>query len=183
MAVLIQGLLSKFGFFLRGMFCIFIVSIFFLLDIGMRSLPDILPSVKFLNFGIFYVFPVFSCLSWKKQGETFEKGCSIRTVLHGISAMPRLILRYSIWNFIDPKMYPHTYIRGIMFFPHFFGACIDRSGTATSLSAPVGAWCYLHLACYLFQCTSRWRLLLKKSWILLDTHTLHHGMPGWTVQR
>ena len=38
-----------------------------------------------------------------------------------------------------------------MFPARFFGAYIDRSGTATLQSAPDGAWCHLHLACNLFQ--------------------------------
>ena len=39
----------------------------------------------------------------------------------GISAMPRSILRFSIWNFNDPNIYPHTCICSMMFFPHFLG--------------------------------------------------------------
>ena len=68
-------------------------------------------------------------------------------------------------------------------FPALFGACIDQSGTVTLLSAPVGACCHLHLASYLSQYTSRWPLLSKNSRRLLDTRTLHHGMPDWAVQR
>ena len=40
---------------------------------------------------------------------------------NGIAAMLRPILRFSIWNFNDSNIYPHTYIRSMMFFPHLLG--------------------------------------------------------------
>ena len=47
----------------------------------MRSLPNILPSVKFPNFGILPAFPVFlgkkrgkfGQKTWKKKAENLEK--------------------------------------------------------------------------------------------------------------
>ena len=54
---------------------------FFFPNIGMRSLPNILPSVKFRNFGNFSCFSCFSCFSWKKKGKIWGKSCSIRTAL------------------------------------------------------------------------------------------------------
>ena len=50
-AVLIEGLLSKFPVFFSRNFLHFHISLFFSPNIVMRSLPNILPSVKFPNFG------------------------------------------------------------------------------------------------------------------------------------
>ena len=84
-------------------------------------------------------------------------------------------------KFNDPNIYPHMHIRSRCF-AELLGACIDRSGTATLLlSAAVGAWCLLHLACYLFQYTSRWPILSKES-RTFTPYTLHHGMLGLAVQ-
>ena len=67
------------GFF-RAIFCISIFSIFFP-NIGMRSHPNILPSIKFPNFGNVSCYSIFSCLSWKRKRKFRKKSCSIRTAL------------------------------------------------------------------------------------------------------
>ena len=43
------------------------------------SLRNILPSVKFPNFGNLSCFSCFVVFSWKKKEENLEKKCSIRT--------------------------------------------------------------------------------------------------------
>ena len=64
----------NFQIFFRAICCISVFS-FFSPNIGMRSLPNISPSLKFPNFG---KFPVF--LGKKKIGKTGES-CSVRTAL------------------------------------------------------------------------------------------------------
>ena len=51
-------------------------------NIGKRSVPNILPSVKFPNFGNVSCFSCFFCFSWEKKEEKLgKKSCSIRTAL------------------------------------------------------------------------------------------------------
>ena len=106
-----------------------------------------------------------------------KKRWSTRTTLYRISAMPPSILQF--FNFNDPYFYPHIYIRSMMFTRIFWG----MHWSVGNSHAAVGAWYHLHLASYLFQYTSRWPLLSKKSRTLLDTHRLNHEMPGFVVQR
>ena len=53
---------------------------FFFPNIGMRSLPNILPSVEFPCFGNASCFSCFSCFAWKKRRK-IGKSWSIRTAL------------------------------------------------------------------------------------------------------
>ena len=62
-----EDFLSKFPHFFFANFLVFPYFPFFFLHIGMRSLPNILPSVKFQNFEM---FPVFL---GKKKREFGEK--------------------------------------------------------------------------------------------------------------
>ena len=58
---------------------------------------------------------------------------------NGISAMPRSILRFSIWNLNDPNIYPHIYIRSMMFLTHFLGLAFigrEQPHYCRCLSAP-----------------------------------------------
>ena len=58
---------------------------------------------------------------------------------NGISAMPRSILRFSIWNLNDPNIYPHIYIRSMMFLTHFLGLAFigrEQPHYCRRLSAP-----------------------------------------------
>ena len=50
-------------------------------NIGMRRVPNILPSVKFPNFGNVSCFSCFSCFSWKNTEKSRKKHSSIRTAL------------------------------------------------------------------------------------------------------
>ena len=71
-AVFIEGLSSKFPDFFSHNFCLsYFLSVF--PNIGMRSLPNILPSAKFPNFGNVSCFSCFSCFSTKKKEENLEK--------------------------------------------------------------------------------------------------------------
>ena len=44
------------------------IFLFFFSNIGMRSLPNVLPSVKFPNFGTVSVSPAF-LVFWKKEDK------------------------------------------------------------------------------------------------------------------
>ena len=63
----------NFQFFFPAIFWISIFSFFFLPNIGMRRLPNILPSVKFPNFGNASCFSCFSCFSCEKKEEKFGR--------------------------------------------------------------------------------------------------------------
>ena len=52
-------------------------------------------------------------------------------------------------EFFTIKTFTQTHLYVADVFPANFRACVDQSGTATLLSAPIGAWCHLHIACYL----------------------------------
>ena len=69
-------------YFFRAIFSISAVSDFFLPDIGMRSLPNILHSVNFPNFGnVSCFFLLFLFFSEKQRGKIGKKSCSTRTAL------------------------------------------------------------------------------------------------------
>ena len=74
-AVLVEGFfVQKSAFLFRAIFCI---SIFpFFPSIGMRSLPNILPSVKLPNFMNVSCFCCITCFSWKKKGKFGKKRTS-----------------------------------------------------------------------------------------------------------
>ena len=82
-SVLIENnFLSKFPDFFFAQFFVFPYFPFFFPFIGTRSLPNILPSVKFPNFEMFAVFPAFPVfLGEKKRKNWKKKSCSIRTAL------------------------------------------------------------------------------------------------------
>ena len=72
----------KFHFFFRAIFLNFRIFHYSAPTIGMRSVPNILPSVKFPNFGNVSCFSCFFCFSWEKKEEKLgKKSCSIRTAL------------------------------------------------------------------------------------------------------
>ena len=147
----------------------------------MRSLPDILPSVKFLNFGNIFLFSCFFLFILEKTRGDFWKRLLDKNGPTCISAMPRLILRYSIWIFIDPKMYPHTYIRSMMFFLHFLGHVLigrEQRHHWRRLSAP-GATYTSPATCFSTRPVGDYCWKNRKYYSILT----HHGMPGWAVQR
>ena len=86
--------LSKFPYFFFAQFFVFPYFPLFFPNIGMRSLPNILPSVKFPNFGNASFFPWFSCFSWKKNVENLEKSSSIRMALTNASQVIRTRSQY-----------------------------------------------------------------------------------------
>ena len=66
--------------FFFAQFFVFPYVLFSFPSIGLRSLPNVSPSVEFPNFGNVACFSCFSCFLGKKRGR-FRKCCSIRTAL------------------------------------------------------------------------------------------------------
>ena len=79
-AVLIEGLVSKFPDFVSRFFFACPYFPIPVPNIGIRSVPNTFPSVKFPHFGNVYGFSCFSCF-WKKKRKIWKKSCSIRTAL------------------------------------------------------------------------------------------------------
>ena len=101
----------KFHFFFRAIFLNFRIFHYSAPTIGMRSVPNILPSVKFPNFGNVSCFSCFCCFSWEKREEKlekkmFDKGRSYRRTLclkFQIFFL-RIFLYFHIFQFFFPTI-------------------------------------------------------------------------------
>ena len=77
---LLKDFMSKFPDFFSRIFSYSTFSIFFL-HIGIRNLPNILPSVKFQTWEMSSVFPALPVFVGKWRGKIGKKRCSKRTAL------------------------------------------------------------------------------------------------------